>query len=189
MIDFSARLVGVAAKHKTIMSQITLQKLLPSHAAELFILIDHNSEYLKQWLGWVDKVREVQDSSNFIKQVNDQIEQNKSLTFGIFFTNKLVGVIGFNKIDWQNKQANIGYWLAANYQGRGIITMACQTLLDIGFAELNLTSININCAIGNLKSQAIPIRLGFTKKELLKDHELLNGRRVDHIIYSKQQNC
>lgn len=89
MINFSAQLVGVAAKHKTITSQITLQKM----------------------------------------------EQNKSLTFGIFFTSKLVGVIGFNKIDWQNKQANIDYWLAANYQGRGIITTACQILLNVGFKK------------------------------------------------------
>lgn len=101
--------LSLLARSRTINSQITLQKFEAHHASELFSLVDNNHQYLKKWLGWVDGVREVQNSLNFISQVNSEIEQNKFLTFGIFFSGRLVGVVGFNKIDWLEKQASIGY--------------------------------------------------------------------------------
>ncbi|HSI90037.1 MAG TPA: GNAT family protein, partial [Adhaeribacter sp.] len=97
---------------------------------------------------------------------------------------QLAGNIGLYHIDHQNKIAAIGYWLGAAFQGKGIITEACRKLIAYGFTELNLNRIEIKCGTGNLKSQAIPERLGFTKEAILRQAELVNGNFQDLYLYS-----
>ena len=51
------------------------------------------------------------------------------------------------------------------------------------FDRLDLTYVEIHCATGNLRSRAIPERLGFEWVETLRDAEQLHGRSVDHAVY------
>lgn len=74
--------------------------------------------------------------------------------------------------------------MAQNYTGNGIITEAVKELLKIGFGEFNLNKIEIRCAEGNVKSRAIPERLGFTYEATLRQCEWLYSKYVNHAIYS-----
>ena len=49
--------------------------------------------------------------------------------------------------------------------------------------ELQLNRIEIRAAIGNVKSQAIPEKLGFAKEGCVREAEWLYDHYVDHIIY------
>jgi ribosomal-protein-serine acetyltransferase len=55
---------------------------------------------------------------------------------------------------------SVGYWMSADYQGRGIMTDCCKALLNYGFGALGLNRIEIRARTDNVKSRAIPIRLG-----------------------------
>jgi hypothetical protein len=82
---------------------------------------------------------------------------------------KLVGDIGYHPIDWADRKAEIGYWLGESFQGKGLMTEACKTLITYAFAELGLNKVEIHCAAENIRSCAIPKRLGFTQ-EGINDH-------------------
>jgi ribosomal-protein-serine acetyltransferase len=60
---------------------------------------------------------------------------------------------------------------------------------DYGFSKLNLESVGIRCATGNLKSFNVPKRLGFTFSERVQDAEWLYDHYFDHHVYviSKSQ--
>jgi ribosomal-protein-serine acetyltransferase len=162
---------------------LELRLLEERHSEDLFDLVDRNRPLLREWLPWVDTNLTIGDTRNFIKGTLDQFANNAGLHAGIWYQNRIVGVIGFNSIDWQNRIAHIGYWLDAGHQGNGFVTRSCRALIDYAFDELELNRIEIHCAVGNLKSRAVPERLRFSQEGLVRHAEWLYDQFVDHAIY------
>lgn len=99
-----------------------------------------------------------------------------------------IGMVGFNAIDWANRYAKLGYWLAEQAQGRGVMTRACRVFVDHGFVALGLNRIEVHCVDSNRRSRAVAERLGFTLESVLRDRERLHGQFMNHAIYALQAN-
>lgn len=154
------------------------------HAKELFAVVDANRTYLREWLPWLDMNRSAADSRQFIKGTLEQYAANKGFQTAIVYRGQMVGMIGFHQFDWPNRSTSLGYWLAADAQGKGIITRACRYLVNYAFTKLAMNRVEIRCATGNHKSRAIPERLGFTIEGTARQTEWLYDHFVDHIIYA-----
>ena len=164
-------------------NNLSLELLETTDAEELLNLIDSNRAYLKEWLAWLDRIKEVNDTKSFIKNTKEQYASDNGFQAGIFYDNKLIGVIGIVDIDWQDKKTEIGYWIDSKYQGKGIITKSCKVIIDYAFNKLKLNKVEIHCAENNNKSQGIPKRLGFTKEGVLREAQCLYGKFVNLAIY------
>ena len=165
-------------------AQTELRILQEKHAEELFKLVDENREYLREWLPWLDMNATLEDTREFILTSFEYFEGGDGFNAGIWFESQLVGVIEFHKTDWANFKTSIGYWLGRSYQGKGLMTKACRTVVDYIFSQMELHRIEIYCATGNKKSQGIPERLGFVKEGVLRQAEWLYDHFVDLILYS-----
>src|SRR5690625_233454 len=150
-----------------------MRMLSVKDAEDLFNIINQSRDYLRKWLPWVDDTTSVEDSISFIKNGFQIYAERSAITAGLFYKGKLVGVVGFNHLDWQNNIGEIGYWLAQTYQGKGIMTRAVKALINYAFDQLNLNRIEIYVANQNVKSRAIPKRLGFKKEGNLQQAERL----------------
>jgi len=153
-------------------------------AQELFKLIDQQRGYLGKWLIWVEKTKSINDSQMFLKEAGIFNRGGQRLITLIKFKNKIVGSVGFVKLEKANKKGEIGYWISENMQGKGIITKACETLFDYAFNHLHLNRIVIKTDAQNNKSKAIPTRLGFTYEGTLRQDRLKNDRFRDTELYS-----
>lgn len=165
-------------------TEIRLELMDEGHAQELFRLVDANRAHLREWLPWLDSQQSLGDSIQFIRFMRDQFKQNESMTVGIWYRDALCGVIGYHKFDWMNRSSMLGYWIASDHQGRGIITEACRAMVEYGVSQLGLHRIEIKCATGNRKSCAIPERLGFVNEGIARQGEWLYDHYVDLVIYS-----
>lgn len=154
-----------------------------SHAEDNFELICKNRNYLKQWLTWVDRMQTIDDFKHFISSSILKNKQGTDYGFVIKHNQTIIGRIGIHFIDSQNKTGMLGYWIDADFQGKGIITKVCKTLIQFSFTEINLNRIEIKCATKNLKSKAIPIKLNFTQEGILREAEFLNGNINDLYLY------
>lgn len=96
----------------------------------------------------------------------------------------LAGLAGLQDIDWNRRQASIGYWLGERFEGRGLVSAAVRALLGHGFADLGLERIEIACARENRRSRAVPERLGFRTEGVRPGAERLGDRLVDHVVYA-----
>ena len=163
--------------------QLELRLLHVTNAEEMFNLINTNRPYLKEWLPWVDYTNTVEDSRQFIESTLMQFCHNNGFQAGIFYENKLVGMIGLHPINWANRATAIGYWLAESHQGKGIMTKACDTVLQYAFEFLQLNRLEIRAAAENVKSQAIPKRLGFIYEGRARQSEWLYDHYVDHEVF------
>ncbi|HEX6994679.1 MAG TPA: GNAT family protein [Gammaproteobacteria bacterium] len=165
-------------------AEITLDLLAPRHAQELYDVVDRNREQLRPWMPWVDTTRSVDDIKAFIATTLSQVATDNGFHTAIRAHGRIVGIIGVHRIDWANKSTSLGYWLAQDAQGKGIMTRACTAYIDYLFGELQLHRIEIHCATENLRSRAIPERLGFASEGIARDAEWVNDRFVSHVVYS-----
>lgn len=166
---------------------MTIRKITPSDAPQLFALTETGREYLRTWLPWVDKTTNISHTEAFIESSLHAMNDKKGETYVILEEDQVVGVISFNLIDWQNKTAYIGYWLGEMHQGKGLMTEAARTLVDRAFSTLAMHKVDIRAAEGNDKSQAIPKRLGFTAEGTLREVENVNGTYHNHVVYGMLQ--
>lgn len=166
---------------------ISLKTLTEEDADSLFAVTHANRAYLRRWMPWLDGTKTVADSLAFIQSMRVQASNQTGFTAAIRVENQIAGVAGFHTIDWNNRIATMGYWLAEAHQKRGIMTRAAQVLIDFGFAALNVNRITVSCAVDNKRSRAVPERLGFTYEGTVRDAEWLYTRYVDHAIYSLLQ--
>ncbi len=156
---------------------------IPQFSQELFELIEQNRLFLRQWLPWLDTVKEPKDTESFLKAQLTRFSQGEALHLTIFYEGKIAGVLAYNSIDPANQIGTIGYWLGAGFNGRGIMTACVQDLIELGQKYLSLQKIEIRCATENTKSSAIAERLGFSNEGTLRRVEKVNNHWHDHVVY------
>ncbi len=91
-------------------------------------------------------------------------------------TGKMIGTIGFTKIDCPHNKGEIGYVLSPDYHGVGIATEAAQRIVRFGFEKLDLHRIEARFMQGNEASLAVMKKLGMTFEGYAKDSMLVKGR-------------
>lgn len=165
----------------------TVRPLATSDAEELFALTDANRAFLRRWLPWLDGIQSPADTLASIETNLRKSEKDQGFHGAIVYDDRIVGTISYHRIDWANRSTALGYWLAEDYQGRGLMTASCRVLIDHAFAALNLHRVAISCATGNARSRAIPKRLGLVYEGTLREAESLYGRYVDHAVYAQLQ--
>ena len=162
---------------------LELRTLIPENGEEVFNVIDKNRKYLRKWLPWLDSTKSPDNVKETIEKWQKELENKIDYVFGIFLDGNYVGNISVHDVDKNNNSAMIGYWLAADYQGRGIMTECVRTLVNFCFHEIDLNRVYIYCAFGNNKSRAIPERLGFVHEGILQESECLCGVYHDLVVY------
>jgi ribosomal-protein-serine acetyltransferase len=163
---------------------VEIKLLEAGEAKALYALADRNRNRLRQWLPWVDPTRSPEDVRMFIMRVQEQYHSNLGPQCGIWMYGELCGSVGCHPIDWSNRNCALGYWIGSAFEGKGIITRSCSVMLDYIFDELGLHRAEIRCGTGNLRSCAVPQRLGFTREGIAREAEWVNDRWVDLVIWS-----
>jgi len=98
-----------------------------------------------------------------------------------------IGGIGFhNTVKGQDHAAEMGYWLASQYWGRGIMTQTVQAIADFGFQQLGLARITAAIFIGNEASARVLEKCGFAlEAPLLRKLYRKDGEFIDATLYAK----
>jgi ribosomal-protein-serine acetyltransferase len=161
---------------------ISLKLIELNDAKRIFELTEQSRNYLREWLPWLDLTTKVEDSKEFIQTCLKSYSENKGITTVILFNGIISGVADLS-INWTNKTAYIGYWLAKDYQGKGIMTKVATELTDYAFSHLKLNKVEIRVAVENKKSRNIPERLGFINEGCIRQAEWLYDHFVDHVVY------
>lgn len=154
-----------------------------SHSEELFELIHHNRDHFGKWLEFPHKTHTVEDARNFITRCIHKNASGNGGWCGIWDEHRLIGAIGLVHINWMDKTTEIGYYIAQDYEGRGIIRRACQEVVKYIFEDLALNRIEIRVQPENLRSRKIPESLGFAQEGTLRQAEWFIDRFVDKVVY------
>ncbi|MBW1604958.1 GNAT family N-acetyltransferase [Lactobacillus sp. Sy-1] len=157
-------------------------------AESIYRLIDQDRESLARFLPWANAINSPEDELHFIQSARQQFVDYKLLLFVITYNDEPVGMIDLHKIDFDNRSAEVGYWLASHVQGQGIMTNALKQMIINIQPELQLHKITVLADVDNLASRSIPQRLGFTHEAVLRDAIFSNGQYHDADTYIRLFN-
>ena len=97
----------------------------------------------------------------------------------IRYRGRIGGVIGFYRVDWFHRSVEVGYWLAEELQGRGLVTRACRALVAHAFGSMDVHRVEIRAGVDNRRSRAVAERLGFRHEGTLREAQRIGERFVD----------
>ncbi len=108
----------------------------------------------------------------------------------IEINSEAAGGIGLHpQSDIHQKNAELGYWLAEPYWGKGIITEAIRKIVLLGFEQLPQIERIFARPFGtNIGSQKALEKAGFSLEARLKNTIYKNGQFTDELIYAIRRN-
>jgi len=114
----------------------------------------------------------------------------------IVLDGEVIGSIGVHQLaDIYSKSAEIGYWIAEDFWGKGIVPLAIKEMLKYGFDTFDIERIFARTTHTNMASQQVLKKSGFIFEASLKDTIFKNGEYFDEFIFgfrkrqlSKEQN-
>jgi ribosomal-protein-serine acetyltransferase len=96
---------------------------------------------------------------------------------------RLVGAVSL-RFDPAMRTGEIGYWIDAAFEGRGLVTRAVTAVLDQAFGPIGLDRVELRTGTDNARSRGVARRLGFTEEGLLREAVVFSdGQRDDDLVY------
>ncbi len=94
-----------------------------------------------------------------------------------------VGSVSLKSVSRRMGLGELGYALTASAQGQGYGTAAVRAWIALIFEHTTLERLFALVAAENLASCKLLERLGFTREGCLRQHYVIEGRRVDEVFY------
>ena len=143
-------------------------------------------EKCTQWLNdfnvtdYVDKSSRLityQDEVAYFENKFKNGDNNRHFDIIDLETDKLVGVIGLDSINWINRCASLGIFIGeADYRNHGYGREAIKLILEYGFKYLNLHSINLSVLNVNKRAHKCYLKCGFKDSGIDRDRVFVNGK-------------
>ncbi len=140
--------------------RLTLRQLIINDEEDIFTLRSDGeiNKYLDRQLS-----NTIEDASDFINKVNENINKNVSLYWAITLNdrNTFVGTICLYGFSDENDNCEIGYELLTNFQGQGIMKEAVEKVIDYAFNTIKVQKIEAFFHRDNQRSINLLEKLSF----------------------------
>jgi ribosomal-protein-serine acetyltransferase len=168
-----------------------LRPVQTRYAEAMTDVINRNYEHLRTFLPWARHDLTPEEEVIFIESSQVRYSANNGGDYLIFKGDTIVGACGYHYWDFMGGDFEIGYWLAKDHTGKGIMTKAVQALCHYAFDVLGLQRALILCHPNNKASAAIPQRLGFRyDQRLTRTHpQTQDEQLLDQYILEKTERC
>lgn len=126
------------------------------------------------------------DAQRFIEQAT---RDRPIHIFAIDLEGEAIGGIGIHpQTDIYRKNAELGYWLAEPYWGKGIMTSLIGEAVNFAFSTFDIDRVYAIPFGSNIASQKVLEKNGFSLEARLIGVLFKNGLREDELIYAVRQN-
>ena len=112
-------------------------------------------------------------------------DENDTFAFAIMADDKVVGSIGaFRQGNIHRRTAELGYYIAEEYWGRGIMTEAVKQICEYVFDKSDIIRIYAEPFAYNKASCRVLEKAGFQYEGTLRSNAVKNGKVIDMKMYS-----
>ena len=126
-----------------------------------------------------------EDGREFISAILSAGE-NDTFAFAVTVDGRAAGSIGaFRQSNIHSRTAELGYYLAEEYWGQGIMTQVVRLLCDYVFSHTDILRIFAEPFAHNAASRRVLEKAGFTLEGILRHNAVKDGRVLDMAMYSR----
>ena len=126
-----------------------------------------------------------QDATDYISAMLSE-DENETFAFAITIDNKAIGSIGaLRQKNIHRHTAEIGYYIAEEYWGKGLMTEAVKQICSYIFDKSNIVRIYAEPFSYNKASCRVLEKAGFLYEGTLRSNAIKNGKTIDMLMYSR----
>ncbi|MFL5740440.1 MAG: GNAT family N-acetyltransferase [Flavisolibacter sp.] len=163
--------------------KLSLRQIKREDAPELWLLRSHDliMRYLDR-----EKMSGVAEAEALIDKIGDSGKEGTGYSWALSLKNdeKMIGYSGIWRIDKVNHRGEIGYTLHPDYWNQGLMTEALRVIVNFGFDQLGLHSLEANVNPGNGASIRLLEKSGFVREAYFRENYFFRGNFLDSAIYS-----
>jgi RimJ/RimL family protein N-acetyltransferase len=164
---------------------VTLRRYTGDDLDALHTAIEESRDHLRPFMPWADGTRA--DTSDFLTAAIESWDAGTEFNYGIFDGGDVLGGCGLHARLGPGA-LEIGYWLRADATGRGIVTAAARALTEAAFDIADVDRVEIHCDEANVRSAAVPRRVGYRLDRIEDDHISAPGDLGRSMIWVKRRS-
>lgn len=155
-------------------------------APDIYEAVATSKNELSRWLNWCTPQYSIRDTRHWLRSLPDAWESKEIYGFAILdsTTGQFLGGCGLNRIQWDYKVANLGYWVRSDRTGESIASDAAFAVACFGVEELDLRRIEIITAVENLASRRVAEKTGAKFEGILRNRIKIGDNNVDAAMHS-----
>lgn len=145
-----------------------------------------NVEHLRPWMPWAsDEPLSDEGRIELLRTRRVEFDLGQDFVYGIFdHDGAFLGSTGLHPRVGPGA-TEIGYWIDRAHEGRGLVTEAAAALTRVAIDVHGLERVEIHCDPRNVRSAAVPARLGYVHDGTLRGRgRTVEGARRDTMIWS-----
>lgn len=166
-----------------------ITELNTKQGIEFYNLINSNRMRLESYFaGTVKNTKTKEDTLSYCKLIDEKVREKSYLPFTIINkeNNSLIGFIDIKNIDWNVPKAEIGYFIDAGQEGKGIITKAVALIIENLIKEYNFKKLLCRANSENIGSIKVALKNGFELEGIIRnDYRTTDNKVVDLNYYGK----
>ena len=169
-----------------------IRKYRKGDGTSFFELLERNDnrQHLKEHVNEATTVTTLEEADKRIQELISNWDKKERFVMGMWLKtfNLYVGQIWIEPKNWDVPRFELGWFLDKSYQGQGLATEAVKRSIDYLFDDFKLHKIVVLVRNDNLRSKKLAERCGFIKEGRLRDHGIINGKRIDLVCYGLLKN-
>lgn len=162
-----------------------LRRYVADDLDELWRVVQAERDRLGEWMPWVEHTRSRDDQKAWLDRVIADLDNLDGSA--VFAAGELAGGVGLS-FDPFGISGEIGYWIRADCEGRGLVTRGARALIDLAFHERGVHRVVIRAGVENVRSRAVAERLGFTFEGVARGEGRGTGGFYDLAVYGLLQD-
>jgi RimJ/RimL family protein N-acetyltransferase len=160
----------------------------PSDAPLLKAAVDSSIDHLVPWMPWaLEEPQTLEEKTELLRRFRGQFDLGQNFVYGLFSRDEseLVGGSGLH-LRVGDDAFEIGYWIRASEDGKGLATESTAALTRVGFEVCEIDRIEIHVEPANEKSARIPQKLGYVEEARLRRrlYAAPGGEPRDTVVFS-----
>lgn len=155
-------------------------------AKPCFDAILESMDELMPWMFWCNADLTYPEIEGWVESRPNAWLDDTSCEFVIVDSHQgtFIGNCGLVHIDFQNRRAELGYWIRTSQTRKGYATQSSKLALKFAFEVLRLNRVEIIVETKNTNSQRVVEKLGANKEGLLRQRLHIHGTFRDAFLYS-----
>jgi len=159
----------------------------PRDAPLLMAAIAANLEHLRPWLLWAQhEPEDLQTKIERLRQYRGAFDLGQDFPYGLFNREEshVLGSSGLHTRVGAGAR-EIGYWVHKDFLSQGLATETTAALTKVAFAVDHVARVEIHCDPENVRSLAVPRKLGFCHEATLRHRTYTpDGRPRDTMVWT-----
>lgn len=164
---------------------IELRRTRPEHAEAIAGAVAASLPELSHWQPWATpEAADAQAQRARLESMDEAWDAGTDYGYGAWLEGELVGCMGLHRRVGPGA-IEIGYWLRTDVTGRGIATACARALTDAALSLADVERAYIHCDEANVRSAAIPARLGYRLDRIVEDDIAAPGEVRRSMVWIK----